>query len=83
MLAAKAIAYTEALEPSFATYAQRLWSMPKPFAQACIDEGIMFATGGTDNHLMLLDVRSFGLNGRRRGCFEGLRYNTQPQLAPL
>ncbi len=83
MLAAKAIAYTEALEPSFATYAQKIVVNAKALAQACIDEGISVATGGTDNHLMLLDVRSFGLNGRQaegalRDCGITLNRNSLP-----
>ena len=52
-------------------------------AKACMDEGIPVATNGTDNHLMLLDVRSFGLNGRQaetalRECGVTLNRNALP-----
>ncbi len=65
VMAAKAVALKEALDPSFADYAHKIVENARALAQACIDEGITVATGGTDNHLMLLDVRSFGLNGRQ------------------
>ncbi|MFA5468678.1 MAG: glycine hydroxymethyltransferase, partial [Sphaerochaetaceae bacterium] len=83
MLAAKAIAFTEALEPSFATYAQKIVDNSKALAQGCIDEGITVATNGSDNHLMLLDVRSFNLNGRQaesalRDCGITLNRNSLP-----
>ncbi|NMA23468.1 MAG: aminotransferase class I/II-fold pyridoxal phosphate-dependent enzyme, partial [Spirochaetales bacterium] len=60
MMAAKAVAFKEALDPSFVTYAAKIVENSKALAQACIDNGITVATGGSDNHLMLLDVRSFG-----------------------
>ncbi len=83
MLAAKAVAFTEALEPSFVDYAKRIVVNSKALAQGCIDEGISVATGGSDNHLMLLDVRSFDLNGRQaesalRDCGITLNRNALP-----
>ena len=65
VMAAKAVALKEALDPSFTDYAHKIVENSRALAKACIDEGITVATGGTDNHLMLLDVRSFGLNGRQ------------------
>ncbi len=65
VMAAKAVAFKEALDPSFAQYAEKIVENSRALAEACIEEGITVATGGTDNHLMLLDVRSFGLNGRQ------------------
>jgi glycine hydroxymethyltransferase len=83
VMAAKAIAFKEALDPSFAEYAQRIVKNSAALAKACIAEGITVATGGTDNHLMLLDVRSFGLNGRQaesalRECGVTLNRNALP-----
>ncbi|MGI6467007.1 MAG: glycine hydroxymethyltransferase [Sphaerochaetaceae bacterium] len=65
MLAAKTVAFTEALEPSFSTYAHKVVENSKALAAALIKEGVVVATGGSDNHLMLIDVRPFNLNGRQ------------------
>ncbi|MGH0052575.1 MAG: glycine hydroxymethyltransferase [Sphaerochaetaceae bacterium] len=83
VMAAKAIAFKEALDPSFATYAQSIVKNSAVLAKACLDEGIPVATGGTDNHLMLLDVRPFKLNGRQaetalRECGVTLNRNALP-----
>ena len=64
VLAAKAVAFTEALKPEFKEYAKKIVENAKDLAAALIDEKIEVLTGGTDNHLMLLDVTPFGLNGR-------------------
>ena len=79
VMAAKAVALKEALDPSFADYAHKIVENARALAQACIDEGITVATGGTDNHLMLLDVRSFGLNGRQGKRPSGGGYDPQPK----
>lgn len=65
VLAAKAIALTEALKPEFETYAHKIVENARNLAKDFMDNGIRVATNGTDNHLMLLDVTSFGLNGRQ------------------
>ncbi len=83
MMAAKAVAYTEALSDEFKQYSSKIVENSQTLAQACIDEGITVATGGTDNHLMLLDVRSFGINGRQaesalRECGITLNRNALP-----
>lgn len=83
MMAAKAIALKEANEHSFKTYAQSIVTNAKALAQACMDEGMTLATNGTDNHLMLIDVRSFGLTGRQaesalRECGITLNRNSLP-----
>ena len=83
MLAAKAVAFTEALDVSFQAYATQIVQNSKALAAACLAEGIPVATGGTDNHLMLLDVREFGLNGRQaesalRDCGVTLNRNALP-----
>ena len=83
VIAAKAIAFTEANLPSFKDYARHIAANAKVLAQACIDEGMTVATGGTDNHLMLIDVRSFSLTGRQaesalRECGITLNRNSLP-----
>jgi glycine hydroxymethyltransferase len=83
VIAAKAIALTEANLPSFKDYARRIVANAKVLAQACVDEGMTVATGGTDNHLMLIDVRSFNLTGRQaesalRECGITLNRNSLP-----
>ncbi|MCK9547185.1 MAG: glycine hydroxymethyltransferase [Sphaerochaeta sp.] len=83
MMAAKAVALKEALDPSFCHYAAQIVANSQALAAACIKEGITVATGGSDNHLMLLDVRSFGLNGRQaesalRDCGVTLNRNSLP-----
>lgn len=65
VMAAKAIALIEASKPEFVEYAHKIVKNAQALAKACMDEGIPVATNGTDNHLMLLDVTSFGLNGRQ------------------
>ena len=83
MIAAKAVAFAEALDPSFTIYANKIVENAKTLARSCMELGIGVATGGTDNHLMLLDVRPFGLNGRQaetalRECGVTLNRNALP-----
>jgi len=66
VMAAKAVAFTEANRPEFKDYAQRVVANAAALAQACVDNGLIIATGGTDNHLMLINVaKSLGLTGRQ------------------
>ncbi|MBD5782165.1 glycine hydroxymethyltransferase [Pelagicoccus sp. NFK12] len=65
VMAAKAIAFQEALKPEFKAYAAKVVENTSALAQAMIDEGLTIATGGSDNHLLLINVTSFGLNGRQ------------------
>ncbi len=83
IVAAKAIALTEANQPFFAAYAATIVENSAALARACVAEGMTVATGGTDNHLMLIDVRSFGLTGRQaesamRECGITLNRNSLP-----
>ncbi len=83
-MAAKAVAFREALEPSFAGYARRIVENSRALAEACLGESIEVLTGGTDNHIVLLDVAaSFGLTGRQaesalRECGFTLNRNSLP-----
>jgi glycine hydroxymethyltransferase len=57
-IAAKAVAFYEALQPSFVDYQKQVQSNAKVMAQAFIDRGYKIVSGGTDNHLMLIDLRT-------------------------
>lgn len=65
VIAAKAVCFTEALQPGFKEYAQSIVRNARCLAEACQTEGMTVVSGGTDNHLVLLDVRPFGLTGRQ------------------
>jgi glycine hydroxymethyltransferase len=65
VMAAKAIAFEEASRPSFMEYARNVVENAAVLAEELQAEGIAVVTGGTDNHLVLLDVRPFGLTGRQ------------------
>jgi glycine hydroxymethyltransferase len=59
------VAFAEANRPEFQTYAARIVENARALAAAAISEGMTVATRGTDNHLLLIDVRPFGLTGRQ------------------
>ena len=65
MMAAKAVALAEARQDSFRTYAQDIADNAKSLADGFLSRGATLVTGGTDNHIVLLDVSSFGLTGRQ------------------
>ena len=65
VIAAKAVALAEATQPEFAGYARRIVENAQALAAACTDHGLAVVTGGTDNHLLLLDVTRLGLTGRQ------------------
>ena len=65
MMAAKAVALAEARQPEFQTYAQAIADNAKSLAEGFLKRGGKLVTGGTDNHIVLLDVTSFGLTGRQ------------------
>jgi glycine hydroxymethyltransferase len=65
VMAAKAVALAEARQPSFRDYAQRIADNAKSLADGFMSRGAKLVTDGTDNHLVLLDVTSFGLTGRQ------------------
>jgi glycine hydroxymethyltransferase len=64
VIAAKAVALREAAEPSFATYAASTIANARALAETLSEGGLRIISGGTDNHLMLVDVGSAGLSGR-------------------
>ena len=64
-IAAKAVCFGEALKPDFKDYAQRVVANAKVLATALQERGLRLVSGGTDNHLMLIDLRPKGLKGRQ------------------
>jgi glycine hydroxymethyltransferase len=66
VMAAKAVALAEARQPSFYDYAHSVADNAKALAEGLLKRGVTLVTGGTDNHLVLMDVAaSFGLTGRQ------------------
>jgi glycine hydroxymethyltransferase len=64
VIAAKAVSFGEALKPEFKTYAQSVVNNAKALADALQAEGINLVSGGTDNHLMLIDLRNLNISGK-------------------
>jgi len=64
VIAGKAIAFKEALEPSFKTYAQNIVKNASTFAETLKGRGYDLVTGGTENHLLLVDLRGAELSGK-------------------
>ena len=65
IMAAKAIALAEARQPAFRYYAQKVADNAKALADGFLRRGVRLVTGGTDNHLVLVDVTGFGVTGRQ------------------
>ncbi len=64
VIAAKAVAFGEVLLPEFKDYAKQIKANAKALAEVLIAEGVEIVSGGTDNHLLLLNVKSLGLTGK-------------------
>lgn len=63
-IAAKAVCFGEALRPEFKEYQAQIVKNAKVLSEALLEEGFHLVSGGTDNHLMLVDLRPFGLTGK-------------------
>ena len=64
VIAGKAVAFKEALDPSFKEYMTQVVKNADTLANALIEEGFDIVSGGTDNHLMLVDLKKYGLTGK-------------------
>jgi glycine hydroxymethyltransferase len=64
VVAAKAVCFLEAMQPEFVEYQKQVVANARALAQSLVDEGFRIVSGGTDTHLMLLDVFSKGLRGK-------------------
>jgi glycine hydroxymethyltransferase len=65
VIAAKAVAFREAAAPEFRRYAQNIVDNCAALAASCVKNGLEVLTGGTDNHLLLVNVNRTGLTGRQ------------------
>jgi len=65
VMAAKAVAFREAKTTNFQNYSQNIVNNAQALAEALIKRGVDVLTGGTDNHIVLLDITKFGLTGRQ------------------
>jgi glycine hydroxymethyltransferase len=63
VIAGKAVCFGEALKPEFRVYAQRVIDNAKTLGEALQREGLRLVAGGTDNHLLLVDLRPLGVTG--------------------
>ncbi|MFD1179169.1 serine hydroxymethyltransferase [Paenibacillus puldeungensis] len=64
VIASKAVALGEALQPSFKTYAENVVKNARALAETLLAEGLNLVSGGTDNHLMLIDTRNLNITGK-------------------
>ena len=64
VIAAKAVCFKEALSPEFKEYGKNIVDNAQALAKGLLDRGLSIVSGGTDNHLMLLDLRPQGLTGK-------------------
>lgn len=64
IIAAKAVSFGEALKPSFKEYQQQIINNAQALSAALLKEGFKLVSGGTDNHLMLVDLRDMGITGK-------------------
>ncbi|RCW44896.1 serine hydroxymethyltransferase [Paenibacillus prosopidis] len=64
IIAAKAVAFGEALQPAFKAYAEQVVKNAKVLSEELISKGINIVSGGTDNHLMLIDTRNLNITGK-------------------
>ncbi len=83
VIAAKAVAFKEANRPAFREYSAQIVKNSSALAEACVSEGLDVVTGGTDNHLLLIDVRPLNITGRQaesvmRECGITLNRNSLP-----
>ena len=83
IIASKAICFGEALKPEFKAYGEQVVKNAAALADALIKEGFRLVSGGTDNHLCLVDVRNFGITGkeiehRLDECFITVNKNSIP-----
>ena len=92
VVAAKAVAFKEAMSPAFRSYQERVVANAQTLAQQLAARGVRVISGGTDNHLVLIDVTSVGLTGKiaeKRLDLAGITanknsipYDTRPPLDP-
>ncbi|WP_297810639.1 serine hydroxymethyltransferase [uncultured Finegoldia sp.] len=65
IIAAKAVCFKEALQPEFTEYTHQILKNAKAMEKVFLDNGVTLVSGGTDNHLLLIDCRSFSMTGKQ------------------
>ncbi len=84
IIAAKAVAFKEALTPEFRVYQQRVVDNAQMLAAALQEKGFRLVSGGTENHLMLVDVRPLGVTGRdAEVALEAVRITANKNAIPF
>lgn len=84
VIAGKAVAFKEAMEPSFKAYQEQIVKNAKALAQAMQKQGFRVVSGGTDNHVMLIDVHSKGLTGKDcQGALDLVNITTNKNTIPF
>jgi glycine hydroxymethyltransferase len=76
VIAAKAVAFKEALEPSFAVYQQQVVKNAQVLAETLVARGLRIVSGRTESHVMLVDLRSKGINGKEAEAVLGQAHIT-------
>jgi glycine hydroxymethyltransferase len=83
VIAAKAVAFGEALQPEFKEYQQRIVNNAQALAKTLMDNGLAIVSGGTDNHLMTVDLRSINMTGKKaQELLEAVNITTNKNTIP-
>src|SRR5262249_13701922 len=84
IIAAKAVSFKEALQPEFKAYQQQIMKNAKVLAEAIGEAGFRIVSGGTDNHVFLVDVFSKGLTGKEaEKALEGANITINKNTIPF
>jgi glycine hydroxymethyltransferase len=84
VMAAKAVSFLEAMQPGFVDYQKQVVSNARTLAQSLMDQGFRIVSGGTDTHVMLLDVFSKGLRGKEaEKALDGARITVNKNAIPF
>lgn len=84
VIAAKAVAFGEALKPEFKVYSARVIENARAMAARLVERGFKIVSGGTDNHLMLVDLRSIGMTGKEADrLVEGVNITANKNTVPF
>jgi glycine hydroxymethyltransferase len=83
IIAAKAVAFNEALQPEFKTYQKQILKNSKALAKTLLKEDFVLISGGTDNHLILIDLTNFNITGKQaETALEQVNIYTNKNLIP-
>ncbi|MFM7468736.1 MAG: serine hydroxymethyltransferase [Vampirovibrionales bacterium] len=83
VIASKAVAFKEAASSSFKAYSQAVIENAQAMAQTLLEQGVSVLSGGTDNHLMILDLRSLGITGKEaQARLESIHITTNKNTIP-